>query len=53
MIDKLGENLSDNIVCGHEDFLGDNIVDTDDILSDNIRYTEDFLDDNLGDAGIF
>ena len=55
MIDKLGENLSDNIVGGPEDFLGDNIVDTDNILTDNIlsdtiRYIEDFLDDNLGDA---
>ena len=36
MIDKLGENLSDNIVGGPEDFLGDNIVDTDYILNDNI-----------------
>ena len=53
MIDKLGENLSDNIDGDPEDFLGDNIVDTNNIPSDTIRYTEDFLDDNLGDAGIF
>ena len=33
-IDKQGKNRSDNIVGGPEDFVGNNILDTDSILSD-------------------